>query len=187
MFHVLIFWPQNMWDLSSWPGIKPVPAALEGEVLTTGLKQESPTFCLNVLYLYIFYSEEFTKLSKMHLIVLNRENKTLTICCSRQKFSLFLIQENWVIWQVASKENLYLERLIISCTEIHIRCGRCPFLLLWIIYTFPLIVRFLNVLNEILNETWFGAMVWKYLFLWRPKIKPLCYPLKYFPSPSVLR
>jgi len=166
MFHVLIFWPQNMWDLSSWPGIKPVPAALEGEVLTTGLKQESPTFCLNVLYLYIFYSEEFTKLSKMHLIVLNRENKTQTICCSRQKFSLFLIQENWVIWQVASKET---------------------FLLLWIIYTFPLIVRFLNVLHEILNETWFGAMVWKYLFLWRPKIKPLCYPLKYFPSPSVLR
>ena len=51
------------------PGIKLVPAALEGEVLTMGLKQESPTFCLNVLYLYIFHSLEFTKPSKMHLIV----------------------------------------------------------------------------------------------------------------------
>ena len=141
MFHVLSFWPQDMWDLSSQPGIKPVTAALEGEVLTMGLNQESPTFCLNVLYLYIFYLVEFTKLSKRHLIVLNQENKTLTICCSRQEFSLFLIQENWLIWQVASKENLYLGRLIISCTEVHIRYGRCPFLLLWIIYTFPLIVK----------------------------------------------
>ena len=111
-------WLQDMWDLSSQSGIKPVPAALEGEVLTTGLKQESPTFCLNVLYLYIFYPVEFTKLSKMHLLVLNRENKTLTVCCSRQEFSLFLMQGNWVIWQVTSKENLYLGRLIISCTEV---------------------------------------------------------------------
>ena len=32
LFHVLVFWPQGMWDLSSQPGIKPAPFALEGEV-----------------------------------------------------------------------------------------------------------------------------------------------------------
>ena len=30
--YVLVFWPLGMWDLSSQPGIKPVPPALEGKV-----------------------------------------------------------------------------------------------------------------------------------------------------------
>lgn len=29
---VFFFWPQGMWITSSWPGIKPTPPALEGEV-----------------------------------------------------------------------------------------------------------------------------------------------------------
>ena len=35
MFGVF-FLPQGMWDLSFQPGIKPIPPALEGEVLTIG-------------------------------------------------------------------------------------------------------------------------------------------------------
>ena len=30
LFHVLVFWPQGMWDLSSQPGIKPSPPAFGG-------------------------------------------------------------------------------------------------------------------------------------------------------------
>lgn len=29
---VLVFWPQGIWDLSSWPRIKPTPSALEGSL-----------------------------------------------------------------------------------------------------------------------------------------------------------
>ena len=35
LFHVLVFWPWGMWDLS-FPTREPVPRALEGEVLTSG-------------------------------------------------------------------------------------------------------------------------------------------------------
>ena len=39
---VLVFWPQGMWDaLAPGPGMDPVPPALEGEVLTTGLPGKS--------------------------------------------------------------------------------------------------------------------------------------------------
>ena len=37
LFHVLVFWPQSIWNFSTQPGIKPAPPALEGELLTTGL------------------------------------------------------------------------------------------------------------------------------------------------------
>ena len=43
LFYVLVFWPQGMWNLSSPPGIKPAPPALEGEVLTTGPPGKSLT------------------------------------------------------------------------------------------------------------------------------------------------
>ena len=33
--------PQSIWDLNSQPGIKRVPPALEGRVLTTGLLEKS--------------------------------------------------------------------------------------------------------------------------------------------------
>ena len=36
LFHILVFWPGGMWDLSS-QAREPAPSALEGEVLTTGL------------------------------------------------------------------------------------------------------------------------------------------------------
>ena len=39
LFYVLVFWPRGMWD--SWPGMEPMPPALEGEVLTTGLPEKS--------------------------------------------------------------------------------------------------------------------------------------------------
>ena len=41
LFCLVSFWPWSMWDLSSWPGIKPIPLALEGKVLTTGLPEKS--------------------------------------------------------------------------------------------------------------------------------------------------
>ena len=41
LFHILVFWPRGMWDLSSRPGIEPVPPALEGEVLSTGPPRKS--------------------------------------------------------------------------------------------------------------------------------------------------
>ena len=31
LFHVLVFWPRGMWDLSCRPGIKPAPPALGGK------------------------------------------------------------------------------------------------------------------------------------------------------------
>ena len=34
LFHVLVFWPWGMWDLS-FPTREPVPHALEGKVLTS--------------------------------------------------------------------------------------------------------------------------------------------------------
>ena len=43
LFHVLVFWPQDI--LAPWPGIEPVPPALEGQVLTTGPPGKSPLFC----------------------------------------------------------------------------------------------------------------------------------------------
>ena len=36
LFHILVFWPQGMWDLSPRPRIEPIPRILEGEVLTIG-------------------------------------------------------------------------------------------------------------------------------------------------------
>ena len=36
LFTFWIFWPGGMWDLRSWPGLRPAPPALEGEVLTPG-------------------------------------------------------------------------------------------------------------------------------------------------------
>ena len=47
LFHVLVFWPQGMWDLSFLTRIKPASPALEGEVLTTGWpgKSRSVRFC----------------------------------------------------------------------------------------------------------------------------------------------
>ena len=36
VFHVLFFWLQGMWDLSSQPGTEPTFPALEGDILTTG-------------------------------------------------------------------------------------------------------------------------------------------------------
>ena len=36
LFHVLFFWLQGMWDLSSQPGTEPTFPALEGDILTTG-------------------------------------------------------------------------------------------------------------------------------------------------------
>ena len=39
--NVLVFLPQDTWDVSSGPGIKLAPPALEGEVLTTGLPGKS--------------------------------------------------------------------------------------------------------------------------------------------------
>ena len=36
LFYVLVVWPQGMWDLVPQAGIKPVPPALEGAVLTPG-------------------------------------------------------------------------------------------------------------------------------------------------------
>ena len=40
LFHILFFGPRGMWDLSS-QAREPVPSALEGEVLTTGLPGKS--------------------------------------------------------------------------------------------------------------------------------------------------
>ena len=36
--------------LAPRPGIKPTPPALEGEVLTTGPPEESPSHCLNDVF-----------------------------------------------------------------------------------------------------------------------------------------
>ena len=41
LFHVLVFWPQSIWNFSTQPGIKPAPPALEGEIATTGLPGKS--------------------------------------------------------------------------------------------------------------------------------------------------
>ena len=38
------FWLRGMWVLTSQPGIEPLPPALEGEVLTTGLPGKSLSF-----------------------------------------------------------------------------------------------------------------------------------------------
>ena len=43
LFYVLVFWPGGMRNLSSQPGIKPTPPALEGEVLTTGPVGQAPS------------------------------------------------------------------------------------------------------------------------------------------------
>ena len=32
LFHVLVFWPGGLWDLSPQPGVRPAPPVLEGEV-----------------------------------------------------------------------------------------------------------------------------------------------------------
>ena len=36
LFHVLVLWPQGMWDLSFPTGVKPTPPALEGKIFTNG-------------------------------------------------------------------------------------------------------------------------------------------------------
>ena len=46
LFYVSLSWPCGMWALISQPGIKPVPPAMKGEVLTTGLLGKSPTFLM---------------------------------------------------------------------------------------------------------------------------------------------
>ena len=57
LFYVLVFWPPGMWDLVPWPGIEPVPTALEGEVPTTGPPGKSPSLNLNttdILYICLY-------------------------------------------------------------------------------------------------------------------------------------
>ena len=51
--YMLVFWPQDMWDLSflirDW---KPAPLSLEGEVLTTGPPGKSCYLSLKIIFLY---------------------------------------------------------------------------------------------------------------------------------------
>ena len=49
LFYVLVFFGCGI--LATWSGIKPVPTALEDEVLTTGLPGKS--LCLTVLLILI--------------------------------------------------------------------------------------------------------------------------------------
>ena len=44
--YFLAFWVQGMWDLSSRPGIKLTPPALEGEAVNTGSSGKSPQICV---------------------------------------------------------------------------------------------------------------------------------------------
>ena len=41
LFYVLVLWPWGMGISAPWPGIKPIPPALEGKVLTIGLPGKS--------------------------------------------------------------------------------------------------------------------------------------------------
>lgn len=53
--YVLVLWPQGTWDLTSQPGIEPMPSGLEGEVLTTGL-QGNPYHIFKKVILFMFSS-----------------------------------------------------------------------------------------------------------------------------------
>ena len=44
LFHVSVFWPGGMWDLSCLTRDEPTPTALEGKVLITGLPGKSLFF-----------------------------------------------------------------------------------------------------------------------------------------------
>ena len=60
LFYVLgFFGPRGMWDLAPWPGIKPTPLALAGEVLTIGLPRKSPKF--KILSTYIINKNGWEK------------------------------------------------------------------------------------------------------------------------------
>ena len=62
LFHILVFWPQGVWDLSSSTReaklSKPVPPALEGEVLTTGPPGKS---CIKTFWRRILGQQNFWK------------------------------------------------------------------------------------------------------------------------------
>ena len=45
------FWPLDTWVLTSWPGIKPAPPALEVKVLTIGLPGKSHRLLCNWTFL----------------------------------------------------------------------------------------------------------------------------------------
>jgi len=58
VFYVLVFWPQEIWDLHSQPGIEPAPPELEGKVLITRQPGKSQTHnCLLSLIYFIIVAQ----------------------------------------------------------------------------------------------------------------------------------
>lgn len=54
-FHVLVFWPQGLWDLTPHPGFEPAPPTVAGKVLHTGRlgKSSKLSFFCELARIYI--------------------------------------------------------------------------------------------------------------------------------------
>ena len=68
-----MFWffgPEACGILAPWPGIKPAPPALEGEVLTTGPPGKSLVFCFLKNNFVLGYQNDQTSFRKKIIFVL---------------------------------------------------------------------------------------------------------------------
>ena len=48
-----LLWPQSTEILAPWPGVRPTPPALEGEVLATGLPGKSQSIEIFILMVFL--------------------------------------------------------------------------------------------------------------------------------------
>ena len=96
LFYVLVFGCEACGILAPWSGIKPVPPALEGEVLTTGLLGlPSPTLKKTCIYFFLFgmfHSCTLLHCSWASLVFSGKE----TACqCRRLKFNPWVGKIPW--------------------------------------------------------------------------------------------